>query len=130
MLVLLFCLVLTACSSAPSYDSQLQGWVGMSQEALMEEWGEPNTMFNMGDGVQEITYVQLNNQGMSNSSDTYAEQMDYQAMATPTFLGPNPDAQNVSYCKISFVVQNNLITNYNFNGDDCVGQINIANNAR
>lgn len=123
MRILILTMLLSACVAAPSYDSQLQPWVGLSQETLFESWGFPDNHIDMGSNTTELTYVKENRGGMSNSADTYSSQMDYQAMEVPSYSGPNPDEQTVSYCKISFIVQNGIINNYNFNGDDCVGYI-------
>ena len=36
MLVLLCAFILTACSSAPGYNEQLESWVGVSEEHLVD----------------------------------------------------------------------------------------------
>lgn len=39
MLVLLCAFILTACSSTPGYNEQLESWVGVSEEHLVDNWG-------------------------------------------------------------------------------------------
>ena len=41
MLVLLCAFILTACSSTPGYNEQLESWVGVSEEHLVDNWGMP-----------------------------------------------------------------------------------------
>ena len=42
MLVLLCAFILTACSSTPGYNEQLESWVGVSEEHLVDNWGMPD----------------------------------------------------------------------------------------
>lgn len=128
MRILLLTLLVSACAApAPSYDDQLRAWVGFSAESLYDAWGVPNNQFYIDGNTTEVTYVKLDNGPVGGNTQPYASQMYYPAMATPSFPGPNPDQLNTYYCKISFVIQNNVVTSYSYNGDDCVGRIMVNN---
>lgn len=118
---LLLVLLLSACvAPMPSYDDQLRAYVGLSAEGLYDRWGLPNNEFYVDDNTKEVTYVKINPAG---DSEPYAGQMYYPAMSTEAFPGPNPDNISIYYCKISFIIRNNIVSSYNYNGDDCVGSV-------
>lgn len=120
MFALLCFFILTACSTTPPYDEQLQSWMGVSEEHLVDTWGVPDNEFMVDEDTKVLTYVK---QDASGNRDAYPELIDYQAIANRNFPGPNPDQQTTEYCKISFTVQDSEVTNYSYNGDDCVGNI-------
>lgn len=118
MLVLLCAFILTACSSVPDYNEQLQGWVGMSEEHLIDNWGMPDNSFIVDQNTKVVTYVELDKKGRR---DAYPNLIDYPAISQPSLPGPDPDRQDIEYCKISFTISGNIVTGYNYNGDDCTG---------
>lgn len=120
MLVLLCAFILTACSSTPNYDEQLETWVGVSEEHLVDNWGMPENAYMVDADTKVITYIKNDGEGDRNA---YPNLIDYPAIAEQNFPGPDPDRQNVEYCKISFTVEDNVITDYTYNGDDCTGTI-------
>lgn len=120
MLVLLCAFILTACSSTPGYNEQLENWVGVSEEHLVDNWGMPDSTFMIDADTRVLTYVENDGEG---DREVYADQIYYPAIAGQNFTGPNPDQNNIEYCKISFTVDNSVVTGYNFNGDDCVGKV-------
>ncbi len=120
MLVLLCALVLTACSSTPGYNEQLEAWVGVSEEHLIDNWGMPGSVFSVDPETKVLTYVEYDGEG---DSSVYTNQIYYPAIEGQSFVGPDPDKDNVEYCKISFTVTDSVVSSYNFNGDDCVGKI-------
>ena len=63
MLVLLCAFILTACSSVPDYNEQLQGWVGVSEEHLIDNWGMPDNSFMVDQNTKVVTYVELDKKG-------------------------------------------------------------------
>lgn len=124
MLILLCTLILSACSTTGTYDEQLQNWMGVSEEHLIDNWGMPDSSFMVDANTKVITYVEYSQEG---DADAYSDEVYYSAISGPNFAGPNPDEDGVEYCKISFVITNNEVTNYNYNGDYCTGNI-MGNN--
>ena len=120
MLVLLCAFILTACSSTPGYNEQLESWVGVSEEHLVDNWGMPDSTFTLDADTRVLTYVEYDGEG---DREVYSEQIYYPAISGQNFPGPNPDWENIEYCKISFTVDNSVVTGYNFNGDDCAGKL-------
>lgn len=120
MLVLLCAFILTACSSTPGYNEQLESWVGVSEEHLVDNWGMPDSTFTLDADTRVLTYVEYDGEG---DREVYSGQIYYPAISGQNFPGPNPDGENIEYCKISFTVDNSVVTGYNFNGDDCAGKL-------
>ena len=120
MLVLLCAFILTACSSTPGYNEQLDSWVGVSEEHLVDNWGMPDSTFTLDADTRVLTYVEYDGEG---DREVYSEQTNYPAISGQNFPGPNPDGENIEYSKISFTVDNSVVTGYNFNGDDCAGKL-------
>ena len=120
MLVLLCAFILTACSSTPGYNEQLDSWVGVSEEHLVDNWGMPDSTFTLDADTRVLTYVEYDGEG---DREVYSEQIYYPAISGQNFPGPNPVGENIEYCKNSFTVDNSVVTGYNFNGDDCAGKL-------
>ena len=117
----------TACagmSDTPSYSTDLQKWVGRSEYQLYNAWGEPENEFFVEPDKKVVTYIQTSSSG---SPDFYENQLYYQGMGNNDgvfgdWFGPPKEAQSdFYYCKTSFVIQDNMIIDYNFNGDYCGG---------
>ncbi|MDO4162543.1 MAG: hypothetical protein Q4D80_06055 [Pseudomonadota bacterium] len=122
----IFCLVwgvlgLAACATQPTaarYEDELSAWLGQSEEALYAEWGYPNATYSIGADGFIATYIQVYNEPVGADTEPYADEMSYSAMRVPSY--GLPVAQGVYYCKTSFIIRNGIVTDYNFNGDDCV----------
>ena len=83
--------------------------------------GECRTVpFTLDADTRVLTYVEYDGEG---DREVYSEQIYYPAISGQNFPGPNPDGENIEYCKISFTVDNSVVTGYNFNGDDCAGKL-------
>lgn len=121
MLILCFLLLMGCVSEQASYNERLQNWVGMSQETLYESWGTPSNELYVTPNEKVVTYLQTDENGPINGNTQpyqgYAVQ--YSAIETPDYGFPTNSNQTY-YCKTSFTITNGEITNYTFNGDDCV----------
>lgn len=121
----LFLLFVGACSSVNSsgYGNELQNWIGQSEYRLYQTWGAPANVVYIAPNKKVITYVKTSAKG---SNTPYENQLYYQGMGNNDSLwdklfGPPAQQQaNWYYCNTSFVIQNGVIINYNFNGDNCV----------
>lgn len=99
---------------------------GVSEEHLIDNWGMPDSSFMVDADTKVITYVEYSQEG---DADAYSDEVYYNAISGPDFVGPDADDNGVEYCKISFVITDNVVTNYNYNGDYCIGNI-MGNNNR
>ncbi len=123
MLILCVLLLMGCVSDQNAYNTQLQNWVGMSQETLYESWGMPSNEFYVAPNEKVVTYVKIDENGPinGNTQPYQGYEVQYKAIATPDYGFPTDENQTY-YCKTSFTITNGEITNYTFNGDDCVAE--------
>ncbi|MBE6467036.1 MAG: hypothetical protein E7004_00365 [Alphaproteobacteria bacterium] len=116
---------LTACgslSNSPSYSTDLQKWIGRSEAQLYSSWGTPEDEFYVTPDKKVVVYIQTYANG---NPYHYSDELYYQGMGEDRGLwddmfGPPAEKQaNDYYCKTSFVIQDSMIVDYNFNGDYC-----------
>ena len=116
-----------ACSSlsnGQSYSADLQKWVGRSEYQLYNAWGKPENEFFVTPDKKVVVYVSTSNLG---DADYYSDELYYQGMGEDRgilsdLFGPPKEKQiDDYYCKTSFVIQDSMIVDYNFNGDYCGG---------
>ena len=118
---------LAACSSiseGSSYSTDLQKWVGRSEYQLYNAWGDPENEFYVAPDKKVVVYIQTYANGSPNH---YAGDLYYQGMGNNDgvfgdWFGPPREKQiDNYYCKTSFVIQDSMVVDYNFNGDYCGG---------
>ncbi len=117
--------LLSACAYNGNADfaSNLNNWVGNSPTTLVEEWGIPNTQSEVDADTQIYTYMLQSNGG---EQDPYQNQVVYSAIDAEN-VGTNSDENPIYYCQVSFIINNGVVSSYNFNGDNCVVDI-LPNN--
>lgn len=114
-------LLVASCASQPTsarYEDELSAWLGQSEEALFAECGYPNTTYSVGPDSFVATYIKVYHEPIDGDTEPYADNMTYSAMQVPSYGLPTP--QGVYYCKTSFIIRGGIVSDYNFNGDDCV----------
>lgn len=120
-MLMLFCLMfLTSCSTTnnANLNQKLNQWVGMSQESLYYSWGEPNNVSYPAPDMTIATYNQVYDGPIGGVSEPYSENVVYSAISDDNYgLPPQNDTY---YCNITFTIQDNQVTDYSYNGDDCV----------
>lgn len=116
-LVCLLCSCQNIGFSQSEYAQKLQPWIGKSANSLYAEWGTPVTTKNIGSNTYLVTYYQSESQPIDNDFQPYEGEMSYDAMAVPDYGLPTPPP--LFYCQTSFTVQDNIIIDFSFNGDDC-----------
>ena len=115
--LLLIVLLLSACqSSDKNFSEKLNVWVGSPPQSLISSWGMPNNQTTVDENTQIYTYVL---QSSSGTQTPYPEQFAYNAATEDN----SNDDQNIYYCNVSFIVNNGIISSYNFNGDNCLVDI-------
>ena len=119
MLILLGLILLSACTTEQnSYQQQLQSWVGMSQEALYDSWGEPNNIIHPTPDSTVVTYIKYYDSPIDGNTEPYADEIAYSAISTDNY-GLPPQSETY-YCQTSFIIENYEVISYSFNGDDCI----------
>lgn len=96
---LIILLTLLGCASVASYEETLQTWVGQSEQSLEASWGAPTSITQSGD-TRLVTYIY--NDG---------------TLVVGSYRGPRVVSL---YCTTTFSVVNGLITQANFQGNQCV----------
>ena len=114
-------LLVAACQNAGysrhAYQKKLENTVGKSAAYLYGAWGQPQQIIPVADNTYLAVYYSAENQPVDNDYQPYAGELSYAAMAVPNYGLPLPPP--LFYCKTTFVIRNNIITDFNFNGDDC-----------
>ena len=111
---------LSACTTTePDFNERLNVWIGVPTQNLFNDWGLPDERSTVDSNTQVYTYVL---QSQSGPNNPYPEAFVYSSAPTPN-LGENPNLNPEYYCNVSFVVQNGIISSYNFNGDNCLVDI-------
>lgn len=91
--------VVTGCASVANYQANLQTWVGQNEQALEQTWGAPTSIEQAGN-VRQITFI---------SND-----------GTEVFNGYwGPRVQSL-YCTTIFSVENGIIVQARYEGNECV----------
>lgn len=97
-----------------AYRERLGEWVGKNSETLYDHWGRPQTLEDLDANTIAVTYYQTGKQEEYRGFAPYMEQVK------------NADSKNVknsvplSYgCKVTFVIHNNLVLEYDFEGNNC-----------
>ena len=104
-----------------TYGDTLQPWIGQSEERLQQSWGLPRSEFYVTPDTKVVTYLEFSSRPIDGNTKPYAGyEVHYPAIATPDFGFPNQPQYSDYYCKTNFTITNGIVSNYSFNGDDCV----------
>ncbi len=114
-------LLLCACAAtSDNYGRKLQNYVGAPESVLISDWGIPDNVQTIVPGEQLYTYVQVDNGAIGGNRDPYAGQVAYGEFGMNPDLPANPNPSNDFYCQTTFTLQNGIVVDFGFNGDDCV----------
>ncbi len=119
--LLLVLVIVSGCSwfkmSKNTYSTKLGDWIGKNAQLLYDKWGFPQHTTPVDANTYILTYFASEDEPIDGNLEPYADDLSYDAMSVPNY--GLPIAEPLYYCKTSFVVRNNIIVDYNFNGDDC-----------
>lgn len=124
-LILFYLVLVCACATTGKYNAELNRWIGKKEIALLEIWGKPSSVFNLGQREQIITYVHHNKEvvpaenlqytpDFNNAATLYAPfsyEEDF-AIWPPIFVVENT-------CQTSFHIRNGIVQSWQWRGD-CV----------
>ena len=99
------------------YQQKIDKWIGRSSADLYAVWGMPMQTTQFDANTLLATYYQSESQPIDNVFQPYESEMNYEVMAVPSY--GLPSAPPLFYCKTTFVIKNGIVTDANFNGDDC-----------
>lgn len=110
-------MALTACHTVQHYDDYLESWIGKSEAELVETWGGPVKMENLGAGRQLFVYMK-----QKTVMEPGANPQDVN-FGNYSLYSPANDAmqsETVYYCETTFTTENDIIVDYSWAGDACV----------
>ena len=99
LLVCCVALALAGCADVANYQANLQTWVGRSEQTLEATWGAPTSITQNGN-VRQVTYIR--NDG---------------TFVAGSYWGPRVQSL---FCTTTFSIINGLITQAQFEGNECV----------
>lgn len=97
-LVILTAVFLLGCSSVANYQANLQTWVGQTEQNLEAGWGIPSSIVISGP-IRYLTYAR--------ADGTYVQGGYWGRTVTPL------------YCSTVFLIQNNVVIQAQFQGNEC-----------
>ena len=105
------------CASAPSYDDELQPWVGRSQGELFADWGAPTEVVTDAQGATVLRYHKERSwQKRGVSMDVGGS---FPGGNQPVGAGSGAK-RIIHYCDTSFVLNTEgRIASYAYAGDEC-----------
>lgn len=114
-------LLINGCQShayrESNYQKMLSGWLGKSADSLYSAWGYPMQTTPIDAQRYMVTYYQSEDQPIDNVFEPYEGEIAYDDLSTSEY--GLPSAPPLFYCQTSFVIRNNIVVDFNFNGDDC-----------
>ncbi len=109
-----------ACAVRPTYSETLQPWIGQSEEKLYAAWGMPYNVIYPAPGAKVVYYMHFSYRPENGMTNPYAYEVAYPAIATPDYGLPGQPQSTNYYCQTHFTIRNGVVTDFGFNGDDCV----------
>ena len=114
-------LILAGCRNigyaSAEYNQKLSGWLGKTVNELYADWGIPDQVLPVDGNRVVVSYYSSESHPLDDDYEPYESEISYDAMAQSNFgLPPNPP---LFYCQTSFTINNGIVTDYSFNGDDC-----------
>jgi hypothetical protein len=130
LFVLLLCLALCGCATTAKYESKLDTWIGVSEDALVAAWGVPDKVYNTNDGKKAIAYVHKDTVQTGGYSYTVPRTVHHSGtIGNEAYSGTSTEyvtetvpAQNYKlYCKTSFLIdKSGIIVSWHHEGNNCV----------
>lgn len=113
-LILGFIFTLAACSSYQKQNITPSDFIGQNQSFLFEYYGAPDSVYHMT-ALKHVWVYQKTN--LSPVKNPYTNEFLYQGWQEPQY--GLPEVPNTYDCTYYFTIENAIVTNYSFNGDDC-----------
>lgn len=116
MLSALICI--SACTFNSNYNMTLNQWLNHSEYELISEWGEPDKIIYIDANSYVYVYEKISDVPFDNERNPYQNELNYQALGGIKY--GESQIEQIYYCKTLFTIENNIVTDYSFIGDDCV----------
>ena len=115
-LILWTVLFLGACTFANRNSDNFMpsSFIGQSEYTLFDVYGTPQSVYNITPTQYVLTYPQTN---LSPRANPYTNEFAYKNNPGPLY--GVQEVPTVYDCTFYFTVENGIVVNYSFNGDDC-----------
>ena len=111
LLVVGLALLPAACSTTRAYKEALGDWVGLSEQKLIEFWGEPDKKTELADGARELQYKR---------DRTLTVPGEFAVGSRIERTRSYEDRQVRYWCVTNFKIDAaGKVTGFNFKGNDC-----------
>ena len=124
-----FIFLLFACETVGNYNANLNRWVGKPEKNLIYVWGEPNSIFKLGQNEEIITYIKKDRVIVPpqitmydpdfNNVDTLYAPFSYDEDFTLPLSESNGYIVN-NICRTSFHIKDGIVQSWQWKGNDCV----------
>lgn len=116
-MVLAAALLLCACATTENYENILKGFVGKSEDQLVQAWGPPDTVYETG-GKKYLTYVRSHTGYVPGTPPTYQTRIIGNRAYT-TGYGGSAGYFYQLHCKTTFTLSGGTVTAWRHEGNDC-----------
>lgn len=113
-LVLFSLVILTGCVTKQEHEDALSSWFGSTEKQLVDSWGVPTSFYEL-DGKRYLTYSNSSQVMVGGTAPTTT--YDYYGNAYTS--GGTPPIMITSNCTIIMVVEDGLISEWKYEGNDC-----------
>lgn len=127
---LILTMLLLACATSQNYDRELKGWVGQTETALINAWGQPSAQKYLNNNSKVITYTKVSDWYVPSEYYLYNDGWGTQDIIYDPFMTEynfTPYAEIVDtevqqVCQTSFWIENGIITAWKWRGNNCVAK--------
>ncbi len=122
--------LLAACATAQDYDNMLNKYMGASQAEIIKKFGAPSAVKIINDNTTVLAYTNVDNVFVPSEYYTYApagelygqDGVFYPFLNDYDFDSPfwSPGYEVEYVCKTVFLLQNDKVTAWKWQGNNCV----------
>lgn len=104
-----------------AFRERIGEWVGKSSESLFDYWGKPDVIKELDPNTRTVTYYRREKRPAYYGFTPYLEKIKDTTAEVAEDMGYETEKKTIPsyYCRVTFVVHNNLVSEYDFDGDDC-----------
>lgn len=126
LILSLFLVVLSVSScqkryAYAAYREKMGEWVGKNSEKLFDYWGKPDDIKEIDPNTRTVTYYQKEKRPAYYGFTPYLEKIQDKTAEVAEEMGYKTEKKITPsyYCRVTFVIHNNIVSEYDFDGEDC-----------
>lgn len=110
-------LLLIGCATTENFENMLKTWVGASEGELIRKWGIPTNTYTL-EATKFIEYYQSRGVYIPPTRPSYNTSVIGNTIYT-TPVGGSPGGYIEYECKVTFELQNSIVSSWSYEGNDC-----------